>query len=405
MPAPRRESRSATKAPPRRKSRRAAAPAFRPPHALRAPAYERWLLEVTSLPTAAGREGRVIAWIERWSAERADRVSLDRDPHGNLLLRQRRPGGAAPLFITAHLDHPAFVVRSVVGREVELEFRGGVHDPYFVGAKLEIFDADDRPHPAVVRSLDASAKPFKLVRATLAAARPGPAVGDVGRWKLPKPAIVRGLLHTHACDDLAAVVAALAAFERILDLPDAGHVGVLFTRAEEVGFIGAIGAARAASVRQDARLICLENSRSFTESPIGGGAIVRVGDRISVFAPELTNRIAAIVGEFEKVQPGFRWQRKLMPGGACEASAFACYGYASTCLCLPLGNYHNMVDIDGVLAGKRPAKVGREFVSVADFHGLVAMLEVIARELDSAKVPPLKDRMESLWRDHAGVLA
>ena len=41
-----------------------------------------------------------------------------------------------------------------------------------------------------------------------------------------------------------------------------------------------------------------------------------------------------------------------MPGGACEATAFSAYGYESTCLCLPLGNYHNMHDID-VVAGRR----------------------------------------------------
>jgi hypothetical protein len=179
---------------------------------------------------------------------------------------------------------------------------------------------------------------------------------------------------------------------------------VLLTRAEEIGFVGAIAAARDGSIPRDARLICLENSRSFAESPIGGGAIVRVGDRISVFSPDLTNRVAAVVAEFEKRAPGFRWQRKLMAGGACEATAFATYGYASTCLCLPLGNYHNMVDIDGVLAGARPAKVGREFVSIDDFHGLIAMLEVLARDLDSAAIPPLKDRMEGLWREHAAIL-
>lgn len=381
-------------------------PRFVPPHAARAAAFEKALLELTSLPTAAGREERVVAWIERWAAKRAKRVRLGRDAHGNLLLAQRRgpAPGAAPLLITAHLDHPAFVVRSVEGRDVELEFRGGVHDPYFERAKLEILDRRDRSHPATIVRFDGSAKPFKLATARLAAASSSIAPGDVARWKLPAPRIAKGLLETHACDDLAAAAAALCAFERILDLPDAGHVGVLLTRAEEIGFVGAIAAARDGSIPRDARLVCLENSRSFAESPIGGGAIVRVGDRISVFSPELTNRVAAVVAEFEKRAPGFRWQRKLMAGGACEATAFATYGYASTCLCLPLGNYHNMVDIDGVLAGARPAKVGREFVSIDDFHGLIAMLEALARDLDSAAVPPLKDRMESLWREHAAIL-
>ncbi|MDZ4829213.1 MAG: hypothetical protein SGJ09_03325 [Phycisphaerae bacterium] len=373
--------------------------------------FERWLLELTSLPTAAARESRVIAWIERWVKARAKSVELSHDEFGNLLLhRAPRETKRSPVYITAHLDHPAFVVRRVAGRDVELEFRGGVHDPYFEKAKIEIFehnerDGKDASHTATITKLDATAKPFKIVTARLTNETTTICAGDIARWKLPAPKIEKGILHTHACDDLAAVAAALCAFERIREMPACGHVGLLFTRSEEIGFIGAIGAARSRSVPKDARLICLENSRSFPESPIGAGPIVRVGDRITVFSPDLTNRIAAIMGEYQKTAPTFQWQRKLMPGGACEASAFSCYGYSSTCLCLPLGNYHNMEDIDGVLAGKRPAKVGSEFIAISDFHGLITMLEIVARDLDSASVPPLKDRMESLWREHGGLLA
>jgi hypothetical protein len=67
-----------------------------------------------------------------------------------------------------------------------------------------------------------------------------------------------------------------------------------------------------------------------------------------------------------------------MPGGACEATAFATHGFESTCLCLPLGNYHNMRDIDGVVAGKRKARVGCEFVSMDDFESLVRMIQIAA---------------------------
>ena len=74
-----------------------------------------------------------------------------------------------------------------------------------------------------------------------------------------------------------------------------------------------------------------------------------------------------------------------MAGGACEATAFSTFGFESTCLCLPLGNYHNMGDVDEVLAGKAPAKVKREEIALSDFHGLVRMLELIARRLDTAK--------------------
>ena len=132
--------------------------------------------------------------------------------------------------------------------------------------------------------------------------------------------------------------------------------------AEEVGFVGAIGAATNGLVPKNARLVCLENSRSFPESPIHDGPIVRVGDRMTVFSPDLTNDISTLMTAHAAATPSFKWQRKLMAGGACEATAFSAFGFQSTCLCLPLGNYHNMQAIDDVVAGQRPAKVGPEFI-------------------------------------------
>jgi len=225
------------------------------------------------------------------------------------------------------------------------------------------------------------------------------------------------VIETNACDDLAAVAAACGAFDRMLKNKAAANVGLLFTVAEEVGFIGAIHAARTQLIPRNARLLCLENSRSFLhDSPIGSGAIMRVGDRLSVFSPALTNELSALFTAHKKRNPNFRWQRKLMAGGACEATAFAAYGFESTCLCLPLGNYHNMADIDGVLAGKRPAKIGCEFVSLDDYHGLIEMLLVGVRGLaaiDAAQArsknkqsthEPMMKLMEKIYRKASSVL-
>ena len=363
---------------------------------------ERWLLELTHLPTVAGREQRVVRWVEQWVGRRRN-LTLERDGAGNLLITQRgRRSSRAPLFMTAHLDHPGFVVTTRQGRVVELEFRGGVHLPYFENAAIEIFSGRERCTARIV-AVDGRAKPFMRVTARLDRGDASVAATDIGRFRLsgPRlPRIARGRLHTYACDDLSAVVAALSALDVVRHRPGHAHVGVLLTRAEEVGFIGTLAACRARSVPRAARLICLENSRSFPESPIGAGPIVRVGDKASVFEPTLTNAISQLMTEYEKAHPGFRWQRKLMPGGTCEATAFSTYGYRATCLCLPLGNYHNMVDIDGVLAGARPARVGPEFISVADFHGLVEMLVACAERLDAPDRPSLRRRMEGLLREH-----
>ena len=389
-------------------------------------AREAFLLEVTSLPTAAGREERVIAHIEAWVAERRDRLVLSRDRVGNLTIARHNflescAKGIKPLLITAHLDHPAFVVTGlrVVGKgkaagvELDLEFRGGVNDPYFVGAALEVFDrAGCNSCEARIISLDAktdpATKPFKTVVARLA--RPADAAivvtGSIARWKFPKAEVKDGLAHTHACDDLAALAAALVAFDSISRDASCAHVALLFTRSEEIGFIGAIGAAREGTVPKGARLLCLENSRSFpSDSPIGAGPIVRVGDRLSVFTPELTNRVGDLAAAHAKEHSAFRYQRKLMPGGACEATAFASFGLASTCVCLPLGNYHNMQDIDGVAAGKSKARVGREFISTNDFHWLVELLEVVARKLDDPSVATShRALMDTLWSRNARIV-
>jgi len=404
--------------------------------------HETWLMEVTSLPTAAGREERVLAWIDAWIRPRRSRITVTRDDAGNVLIQRKdMRRGDRPLLATAHLDHPAFVVagngaktrsrargaRAVRPiRELTLEFRGGVHDPYFKGARIEVIDMLGVRHGARIRSLDAKATPFKRITATLdAPARAGSIrEGDIARWELPAPRIARRempayvpggrarpvrVIETHACDDLAAVAAACAAFDSLLATRSARNFGLLFTTAEEVGFIGAIHAARGGFVPRGARLVCLENSRSFPhDSPIGAGAILRVGDRLSVFSPHLTNALSELFAAHAKATPGWAWQRKLMPGGACEATAFASYGIESTCLCLPLGNYHNMVDIDAVLGGSRPARVGPEFVSVDDFHGLVDMLRVAALKLDRGRrssAPAHRPLMEKLYRERQAVLA
>ncbi|MEE8156288.1 MAG: M20/M25/M40 family metallo-hydrolase [Phycisphaerales bacterium] len=368
----------------------------------------RWLKEVTALPTAAGREDRVINWVEQWVNARSN-LTLRRDKAGNLIVTQTRRSSARAIFITAHMDHPAFVVRTVRSpREVELEFRGGVQDPYFENARIEIFDAKDRPHRATITALNNTIKPFKRVEARLSRATKSVAPGDIGRWALrdvSRRSIVRkGILYASACDDVAAVAAALAALDVLRNRKTAGNVGVLLTRAEEIGFIGAIAACKLRSVPKRARLICLENSRSFAESPIGAGPIVRVGDKASVFSPQLTNRISAIMTLHQQRHPSFKWQRKLMPGGTCEATTFSSYGYESTCFCLALGNYHNMVDIDGVAAGRRQARVGPEHISVSDYHGLVEMLVVCCTQLDSAKVPTIASRMERLIAQHGSIV-
>jgi putative aminopeptidase FrvX len=361
-----------------------------------------WLMELTAIPTAAGYESRVIAWVQLW-VNSQNGLHLKQDRFGNLLIKQTRKSTKKPIYITAHLDHPAFIVsKQIDDQHLEMEFRGGVNDAYFVGAKIEVFDNENNSYKGTIQSLEPKATPFKRVVVKLNKGIAGIMLkGDIARWNFPAPVIKKGLLHAPACDDLAGVAAAICALEKIKKLPNLGHVGVLLTRAEEIGFVGAIAAAKNRTVPKTSRLLCLETSRSFPESPIGGGPILRVGDKTSVFGPELTNAATNIMNTQKK----FKWQRKLMPGGTCESTAFCEYGYLSTCLCLALGNYHNMKDIDGVLQKNKPAKVAPEIISVNDFHGLVEMLKIICRDLDKPRKETLRKGLETRLKRYSKLLS
>ena len=55
--------------------------------------------------------------------------------------------------------------------------------------------------------------------------------------------------------------------------------------------------------------------------------MLRVGDRMSVFSPRLEGYCRQTADELARKDRAFRYQRKLMDGGACESTAFGAYGY------------------------------------------------------------------------------
>lgn len=367
---------------------------------------ERDLLELTNLPTATGHEDRVVAWVERWAARRKN-VEIKCDRYGNMMLKRAGVTSRRPIVFTAHLDHPAFVVTACDEDRVTAEFRGGVRDEFFVGTAVRLHrDGSDRPGPSgVVEALrPAEGKGFKTVDV-----RFGSAVDaqrrDILTWDVGAAKIKGDRLHAPVCDDLAAAAAMFVAFGELLKTRSAPRgkasgvpdVRLLCTRGEEVGFIGAIGACKSGLIPKGARLIALENSKSFAESPIGGGPIVRVGDRTSTFDPQLTYQVGKVAEALAADDPDFRWQRKLMAGGTCEASAYQALGYAATCVCLPLGNYHNMNEDRG--------KIEPETISLADYHGLIRLLVELGKSLGGpATAGSLVKMLNQLFRDRRSLL-
>ena len=393
------------------------------------------LLRLTATPTGPGTEHRVVALVNEWVRARTG-VAMRTDPHGNIELALEHAAPAErPLYFTAHLDHPAFcVVRACAPTVIEAEFRGGVMADYFPGARVEWIPSehDAAPIPGTVTGEGDQTDPRRSWMIELDAPADA-APGDLVRWALPPAEITSEtlmtgetgpVLRTDACDDLAALASALEALDRLRARGASGEsipdTRVLLTRGEEIGFLGAIAAARDEFIPAGARLLALETSRSYPDSPIGGGPIVRVGDRISTFSPPLTAAVCRVARALtgidaeplstqkrpaetadERPRP---WQRKLMPGGACEASVFCAYGHDATCVCLPLGNYHNMADLTAVQAGTNtePARIDREHIAVDDYATMTDLLEACATDLESA--PDLRPKFEKLWDEGGSVL-
>lgn len=305
------------------------------------------------------------------------------------MLRSAARSRRRPTVAVAHLDHPALVITEGGSGEVAAELRGGLHPQYLDQAPVEIGSVRGR-----VTSYDPA------THRALLGVKDRVEEGAIARWQFRQTSlgIVEGVLSARACDDLAGAAAALAALD-LAAKTGINHFSVLLTRAEEVGFIGAIAACKLGTIPAEARVLSIECSRSSADAPLGGGPVVRVGDAASVFSAELTNQVSAAVKD-----TGIRYQRKLMAGGSCEATAFCAYGYEASGLCLPLDNYHNMVDIDGVLAGRRRARLGPERIDLADFQGLVDLLVVVAGKLD-AQQGTLRQWLDDLYDEGQDVLA
>jgi putative aminopeptidase FrvX len=349
---------------------------------------ERWLGELTNLPTASGVEDRVADWVTRWVSRRED-LKIEVDSGGNLFVTQKGRKLHAPVFAVAHMDHPAFVIANQDG---SFEFRGGVEAAYIGDALIDVLARRDGPSGRVA-SYDPKTGRGK------ADFLGEVAVGDIAMWRFRNTRQKTGLFRAPACDDLAGAAAALSALDRARTDAGLRHFGVMLTRAEEVGLIGAIHAAKHHTIPEGARLLSIETSRELLNARIGDGPIIRIGDRATIFDRELSNLVTSAVEE-----AGITHQRKLMDGGGCEATAFGVYGYRATGLCLALGNWHNRGNLAEVEAGNGDAAVPMlEEISIDDYHGLIDLLLVAAKAVDG--VDPTVARLDRLYESNRHYLA
>ena len=302
-------------------------------------------------------------------------VSWRTDSFGNIIAHIAGTGADSvpPIAFMAHMDHPGF---EIVGRDGDYligKASGGIPPGAFAaGVPLQVIlpagrriaaetvgpHGEERERQASIRLTDAPADEIPV---------PSPAVFDLPDFSIEDDRIVM-----RAADDLAGCGSILAALASLRDDPPDGDVYGVFTRAEEVGLVGARLLAEARTLPMDTLVVSLESSRTLPGAEIGSGPVIRVGDAGSTFNNDAEAALVRARETLSAGSPDFRCQRQLMSGGVCEASAFNAWGYRSTGMAFPLGNYHN---------GAEDGSIAAEYIHREDYLNGAALITEAARQV------------------------
>ena len=366
------------------------------------------LKEIVSLPTAPFCEQAVIEYILNWC--NANNFSYKQDKSGNILVCPdgiKLPKNKIPWVLQAHMDHPGFVYISRKGSIAKAWFRGGVDKKYFPGSKMMFTPSEDSavaPVKGIVKSA-VKDKATGFLKCSIQMARPVdlPA-GTLGMWDLPTWKLQKDKLSLRVADDLAGVASVLLTLTRLKRKRSAAMPLALFTRAEETAFIGATAAAKSGLIKKNWPILGIETSKAQPAAPLGKGAVIRLGDRMSIFDPDLTmilrhtaDKIISGPNNIKLIKQGGGcvYNAALMPGGSTESTLLALMGYRTCAVCLPLGNYHNMGQ----------AKIAPEKISINDMASLVELLaQTTQQDIASSASANLKTRLMKIYNSRKHLL-
>ena len=353
-----------------------------------------FLARLGANPAVAFHENGVAAAVRGALTEIG--VTWRTDAFGNIIAHVAGVDAARhpPIAFMAHMDHPGF---EIVGRDGDYligQALGGVPPGSFIaGVPLQIVLPGGRrvaattagPHGGE-RSQQVAIRITEALHDDIPA--PSPAVFDLPDFSIDSDHIVM-----RAADDLAGCGCILTALWALRADPPAGDVYGVFTRAEEVGLVGARLLAEARTLPPDTLVVSLESSRTLPGAEIGGGPVIRVGDAGSTFNSDAESALIRARETLTARNPDFRCQRQLMSGGVCEGSAFMAYGYRATGMAFPLGNYHN---------GAPDGSIAAEYIHRDDYLNGAALVAEAARQVPhrwdtafSRRIRQVPDRMRA----------
>ena len=345
------------------------------------------LEDILTIPTIALKEHAIHNALAQFAEQH--NLKFQQDSAGNSYItyfgNESPPAGRKPLFITAHTDHPGFIVTDVNDDHAICEFRGGLSAEYGKSEYLRVYriTLHDVSIAAIGRVqiqeiMTQGAPPRQRIQGATVLSEPGVQleVGDLLLWDVTAFEISNGSdpkILARQCDDLIGVVSILQTLKNLSETSSPYSFTGLFTRAEEIGLMGASAATNGSVLPDDAIVIAIETSSGAGGRAIqGGGPIIRVGDAGSIFTPKVTTWMEHVASNLAE-KTDFKYQRLLMDAGSTEATAFFRLGLDTGALCVSLGAWHN--------AGPNQ-KIVPETVSLRDTEYLVELLSALVKNVD-----------------------
>lgn len=294
-------------------------------------------------PTAPFREQFVLQ--ECQAIAKAAGLPFVQDRFGNLIvgvksLKDLSSGRRLLLF--AHMDHPGFLVQSQPKdkRLAEGVWFGGGPFGQMKNAKVRLYHPETSQVLATGLISEFESGPYKVeglkLKIKMNTAKDLPP-GTFGAFAQPALKLKGDQIITRVADDLAGCVMALGA---AMDATKKGRVIAVLTRAEEVGLVGCLALLKKHKISDDSLCVSLEASKELPGAQLGHGPVLRLGDRATLFDNLACQFMWTVAQDLQKGR-GFKYQRRIMDGGRCEASAMSAYGLRTTGLAVPLRNYHN----------------------------------------------------------------
>ena len=342
----------------------------------------------------------ILGEIESGISPERPGIEVDQDSYGNIIARL--PGGDSsvePLALVAHMDHPGFEAIVVGDDGLVAKALGGVPAAGFEpGVPLQLVLSDGTRLPGLTRGRHGEESERQIMIQLAEATRidfplelPCPVVFDLPDFKVDGD-----FIRMRAADDLAGCACILASLEELRRGPPGeippGDVYGVFTRAEEVGLVGARLLAESRGLPPETLVVSLESSRALPGAEQGGGPVIRVGDAALTFNAEAEAVLVKAREVLQSRPEGFRCQRQLMSGGVCEASAFGMHGYQATGVAFPLGNYHN---------GSPAGTVEAEYIYVDDYLGGIQLIVEAARQVAARGSTGYRQRLGQVPEDMA----